>query len=156
MYALDVALDRGGQLPQDVVTGVLEWLQQLIALNVDKGVTLSVDELILIAHALGDAIGEHVHPIPEVEESPAVKGGVLLRLDDPKGLMPELETALRNYVFLEAACCGKLAGLLNPQHVDPGYVPEFSCLTCGSSFVVKLIDGPAGTQKKALVRKEDA
>lgn len=153
--ALDGALETGVRMRPEHVAGVLDWLHGVIAMNCESHVALSVDEMVLVAHALGDAIGapiaeidtEHVR---DLNTAPVILPQ-LLRITDPNNLVPELTAALRNKGFMEAECCGQPVGMANPDAFDVGASPDFSCPSCGSSFVVA-VEG----DKKVLVRKEDA
>ena len=65
LHAADVALESETRMRPEHIAGVAEWLTQLIALNVDDPVKLSVNELILISQALNDAIRLPIARIPE-------------------------------------------------------------------------------------------
>ncbi len=66
MYAMDQALQKGERMQENDVRGVLEWLHQVMVLNTDHQVTFLADEVVLIASALSDALGD---PMSEPEET---------------------------------------------------------------------------------------
>jgi hypothetical protein len=172
--ALDGCLEAEVRMRPEHIAGVLDWIHAVLTLNVESHVALSIEEIVLIANALGDAIGapiteidtkhvrDVVHPLKFSREVETALGGgkivenapVLmqeLRITDPNGLVPELERVLRTRGFLEAVCCDKGCGLANPDCHEDGDEPPFRCPTCGASFVVAIVNGA-----KTLVRKEHA
>lgn len=82
IVALDGALDSGTRMRPEHIAGVLDWLHELVATNVDNPVSVSVDELVLVAHALGDAIGapiasldtDHVRNVVAILPDPTKDG----------------------------------------------------------------------------------
>jgi hypothetical protein len=66
LTALDVSLDSETTMRPEDIIGVARWLGNLIALNADDMVNLSVNELLLISSALNDAIGAPISRIREV------------------------------------------------------------------------------------------
>ena len=72
MVAVDGALESGTRMRPEHIYGVLDWLHDVIAKS-PPPVVLSLDELVLIAHAFGDAIRAPIHEINTQHVSQVLK-----------------------------------------------------------------------------------
>lgn len=62
---LDRSFDHDRQLSPELIREVADWVEMVVAYNVDKDIKMSIDEMILIASALNSALGAPISSIPE-------------------------------------------------------------------------------------------